>query len=154
MGMDLTPLDNLNLRQTLDQQRGWTEPLILLLPSFTDTSDYDVDGQAQQDVSGGLGRTASWLVLEIQATVREVTVTLVNFGRVPASAELGDLIVSVALENEAAMRRVYTSEYGYVYFRGERWRPRTIESVGVGQAAESQVLLKRFGAQSFVHASY
>lgn len=152
--MDLTPLDNLNLRKTLDYQRGWSEPLVLLIPTFTDAADYDVDGQAQQDVSGGLGRTPSWLALEILATVREVTVTLVNFGRLPASAELGDLILSVALENEAAIRRVYTNEYAYVYFRGERWRPRTIESVGVGQATEIQVLLRRSGAQSYHHASY
>jgi len=152
--MDLTPLDNLNLRHTLDFQRGWSEALVLLLPTFTDTSDYDVDGQAQQDVSAGLGRTAAWKVLEILATVREVTVTLINFGRSPGSAELGDLIVSVALENEPVLRQVYTNEYAYVYFRGERWRPRTFESVGVGQAAECQVLFKRFGADSYQHASY
>lgn len=151
-----SPVDRLNLRDSLTEVRQMNDGLTVLIPTVVEKTTFDRDTDADRDVSlgDGTGRTFTWTAQVVQAMVREVNVHLVTFGSVPPGAEIGDLLVAIGVRDVATFSNARLTDLAYVWARGERYHIWGINGLGVARVEEYIVWLRRAGQTIARHADY
>lgn len=143
------------IRGDISRLRGMHELVHLLYPTETACPNPDCGHDEFSDsgyditcsICNGLGYTLSWTAWQIYGRVVILDdIQVVRGGITPLVLEIGDAEIYISRRSKEMMEKIEEGDKGYVYIKGERYRPTHIIYDGVGKDDEWRVELKRFHA--------
>ncbi len=109
---------------------------------FTDSA-YDISCAT----CGGVGYTLSWATWQIAARIKQIDLVQLQAAGIPPGIEIGDAELYVSRDTKASIEKVMEEGRAYIYFDGQRFRPTTITTDGVGTADEWRIELNRYNPE-------
>ena len=149
--MQITSRDRMGYRDVMRDIRNGARLIHVCIPTFTD-GDYDANHDSSADPTSatynGLGRTPTWTISAIYANIRDVDLSLIQFGQAPVGATIGDTSISVGLRDKDLLLSCLDNKDAYIVIDGDRLRPTALQVAGVGKIEEYVSILRTF------HATY
>ena len=149
--MHVSSRERLSVKDALADTRLPGRTIAILVPSFTEcpVCGYDELHDSGFDPScatcGGLGRTATWAVVNIYANVRFVDQALITFGQKPPGAKIGSTFMTIGLRDYDTLMQVYNNKDSYLFVDSLTFRPTSTPSAaGLGQVEEYVIALESF----------
>ena len=144
----LNSRDVFNIRRDMQQARADYREVVLVYPTLTSGSNYDVFSDGPVDISSGSPAyfgDVTFTTYRCHARVKIIQpTTLMGLGPVITGVEVGDYMLMFRNEDKGQVDRIITEKRAYMVVDGTRLRPNTTVYTGLTQSDEFLSHCKRY----------